>query len=441
MVKKRLKAELKIGIFVILALSVLAIFIIKMGNVALIFEKPGYPLLARFDSIAGLEKNAAVRVAGVKVGVVKGIGLIEGKAEVLMIIDPQVKIRRDSKASVSSLGLMGEKYIEIFPGQEPVFVKPGDTIQGIQPLSLDQMGSMFLSIGQEIKSISQHIQDILGPEETKGQLKNILQNLDRVSNDLREFSQQNKDKLGKTIDRSHQVLGKFDTSLKEVSDNINELTSTLREIAQENKDGIRENFKKIEKLTTRAEESLRLLNETLKKINEGEGTLGQLINDPEIYQKIDKTIDQATAQLNVLSETKLNAGFTGYYLTNNQLVQSSIDLYVFSKKNRFLLGQLVKDPRENTFKFSAQGGMKFGALWARGGLIESELGLGLDYFLFKDKLKFSLESFDFNRSSQPRFRFLTKFSLSDNLFLIAGVDDFTLVKKREYLFGLGIGMK
>ena len=139
-----MRRELKIGIFLAVAISVLAAFIFVVGDLSVLFKKPGYLLYVSYDSAAGLEKRALVRMAGVKIGYVKDIRLKQSKAEVLLSIDSGINVPRGSKATLASLGLLGEKHIEIMPSEEAKFCLPGETIEGIPPVSFDQMGTLCL---------------------------------------------------------------------------------------------------------------------------------------------------------------------------------------------------------------------------------------------------------------------------------------------------------
>ena len=140
-----MKKEFKIGVFMTIAALILAAFIFVVGDITLIFRKQGHSLYASFDTAAGLEKKAIVRMAGVKVGYVKDIRLEKSRAKVLMSVNPGIEVPRDSKATLAALGLLGEKYIEILPGEEKDFCLPGSVIGGIPPVSFDQIGSLLLS--------------------------------------------------------------------------------------------------------------------------------------------------------------------------------------------------------------------------------------------------------------------------------------------------------
>ena len=428
------KSKIKIGIFVSIAIIILVIFIIKIGNVSLMFTKNGYNLFSYFNSIAGLEKNASVRLAGVKIGRVKGIRLKGGKAEVLMLIDSRIKIPRDSIACVSSLGLMGEKYIEIIPGKEKENVKPDGIIRGIQPPSIDQIGSMFVTIGEELKSISQQLQNIIGRGNTAERISNIIENLEETSRQLSRIEMQG------TFNAFNQTLDNLNKNMEKVSNDLSELASIMKEITEENRSKIKNNLERIENLIKEAEKTINLLNKNLEKIDKGQGTVGKLINDPEFFQRIDRTVERAESQLINLSKIKLGGGFWGYYLTSAKSVKNYIDFSLSFEENLIFRSQITKNPSDDKFKFSIVGGKRIGFFWVRGGIIESEFGMGID-FPINENMKISFDVFNLNRERSPHFRVLTKYSFYKKIYMIVGIEDFTLSENREFFFGLGIGIK
>ena len=90
------------------------------GVVALIeASEKGYTVKSQFHFTAGVKKHAPVRLSGVDVGEVRAINLLYGDEtliEVVMRLNEGVKLRTDATAYVTTLGLMGEKYIELKPG-------------------------------------------------------------------------------------------------------------------------------------------------------------------------------------------------------------------------------------------------------------------------------------------------------------------------------------
>jgi len=436
-----MRREIKIGLFLTVAIFVLAAFIFIVGDLSVLFKKPGYLLYVSYDSAAGLEKRALVRMAGVKIGYVKDIRLKGSKAEVELSIDAGIDVPRGSKATLASLGLLGEKHIEIIPGKEADFCLPGENIEGIPPVSFDQMGTLLLSIGDEFKEMTKALKDMLGGEESKANFQNSLQNLSSLTTDLKEFFAANREEIEHGLRRPSQAIEKFEKSIDEVSRNLEEVTSLIKDVVEENRPGVKVNLERIRELFNKIEESLRLLNETLEKINKGEGTLGKLISQQDLYKRAESALDDFEKVVNPVSELEIYGELRAEYYGKSNLLKNYFTLDLWPDKKKHFLAQVIHDPWRDKFVYSAQGGFKLGAFSPRAGIMESKLGAGIDYSIGEDRLRLSLEGFDFQRKPRPQFRLRARFSPLRHFYLIAGIDDFTLVPEREIFFGLELGIK
>jgi len=433
------RQEIKIGLFLVIALVIIIFFIFVVGDFSALFKKKGYPLYTYYDSVAGLEKRTVVRLAGVKVGYVQDIRLKESQAEVEMSIDPDVKISRDSKATLATLGLLGEKYVEIIPGEENRMAQPGDTIASLPAVGFDQLGIMLSSIGEEIKGTSQALRELLGGDETRGSLGETLENLSTFSSELNDFFSENRAGLTRSLEDSRQAIQNFDKLADTVSKELEELIELIKGTVEENRGKLKGNLEDINELISKIEEVLRLLHESLEKLHKGEGTLGKLIQNPELYEQTEKTVGQIQKMVAPVSSLRVNAGLRAEYLAESELFRGVLSFGLWPAADKFLLGQIVHDPWSDKFTYTAQGGIRRGAFAPRIGLLESELGVGLDVYTFKDRLIFSLESFDFNRDTRPRFRFWTTLAATKSVHLLLGLDDFTLDENREFYLGMRFG--
>ncbi len=431
--------EIKIGLFLAITLAIIMLFIFVVGDLGNLFKKKGYPLYTYYDSVAGLEKRTVVRLAGVKVGFIQDIRLKGNQAEVELSINPGVEISRDSKATLAALGLLGEKYVEILPGEEETMVQPGDTIAGLPSVSFDQLGNMLSSIGEEIKDTSQALREMLGGDETRGSLRDTFQNLSTFSAELSDFFRENKTGLTRSLERSQQAIQNFDERAETVSKDLDDLIQLIKNTIEENRGSLKGNLEDINELISKIEESLRLLNESLEKLSKGEGTLGKLIKSPELYEKTEETVSEIQKMISPVSSLRVNVGIQAEYFAESELFKGILSIGLWPAPDKFLLAQIVHDPWRDKFTYTAQGGIRWGAFAPRAGFLESALGLGLDLYTLKDRLIFSLESFDFNRDPRPRFRVWTSLVATKSIQLLLGLDDFTLAAGREFYLGMRLG--
>ena len=121
--------EMAVGIFVIVGLICVGYLSIKLGKIDLLGDD-SYPIYARFQSISGLKSGAPVEMAGVQIGQVDEISLEKetSVAKVRLKIRKGVSLSDDVIATVSTSGLIGDKFIRISQGGSEKILKPGDTI-------------------------------------------------------------------------------------------------------------------------------------------------------------------------------------------------------------------------------------------------------------------------------------------------------------------------
>jgi len=90
----------------------------------------GYNLTANFGKVGTIQLGAPVKVAGITVGRVANIGLDKSNFAVVMdlTIQPDLKLPTDTKASITTDGLLGGKYVKLMPGQAKEQLAPGARI-------------------------------------------------------------------------------------------------------------------------------------------------------------------------------------------------------------------------------------------------------------------------------------------------------------------------
>ncbi len=126
--------EISVGVFVLITLLCVGYLTIQLGQMQFMGGNY-YTINARFNNVAGLGEGNEVRVSGVQVGRVQDIELKDKlyRVNVSMGIKKELKLSKDSSASIKTSGLIGDKYISITPGGSPDNLKPGDVIVDTQP--------------------------------------------------------------------------------------------------------------------------------------------------------------------------------------------------------------------------------------------------------------------------------------------------------------------
>jgi len=191
MIFGKTKLELKVGIFVFIGLLVLVIFILSIGGMKT--WSSGYRINLNFNFINGVKIGAPVRFAGVDVGEVKKIKLEfvprENRSNVRLEVwvKDVIKIPADSSVWVNTLGLLGEKYIEIMPGKDYAnFVKNNGSMVGVDPLPIHAIFNRAESI---MHNLDDGIAQIRNKEGTLGKLiydDTIYKELEALVTDVRK---------------------------------------------------------------------------------------------------------------------------------------------------------------------------------------------------------------------------------------------------------------
>jgi len=128
--------ELGVGLFVIAGIIALSYLSIALGDIQ-VLEDPPWVAQARFATVGDLKASAPVRLAGVKVGQVDQIYLKNYAAEVVLHLDPALKLPTDTIASIRTSGLLGESFVSLSPGAAEGDMKDGDRMtQTESPINL-----------------------------------------------------------------------------------------------------------------------------------------------------------------------------------------------------------------------------------------------------------------------------------------------------------------
>ncbi|MCX5708878.1 MAG: MlaD family protein [Candidatus Omnitrophica bacterium] len=179
------KVELKVGIFVAVGLVVLMIFVLLIGDFK--NQVSAYKVKFQFNFINGVRPGAPVRFAGVDVGQVQKIALVprpeehSTKIEIIGIIRKDIKIPVDSQVWVNTLGILGEKYIDVMPGKNYTdFIPENATMIGNDPVAMHEFGELAKSIVQKLDASITEIKGVVGSVDNLA--KNLNDGVTRIKN-------------------------------------------------------------------------------------------------------------------------------------------------------------------------------------------------------------------------------------------------------------------
>ena len=141
---ERTRVNVAVGIFVVIGILALGYLSIKLGRVSFL-GNTGYVVFVDFPGTGGLKGGSAVEIAGVEIGRVESIALVDYQARVTIRIQSGVKLQDDAIASVKTKGLIGEKYVRISPGASEKLIGPGGKIREVEaPVDLEELISKYI---------------------------------------------------------------------------------------------------------------------------------------------------------------------------------------------------------------------------------------------------------------------------------------------------------
>jgi phospholipid/cholesterol/gamma-HCH transport system substrate-binding protein len=210
--------EVKIGIFVIIGIVLLTVITFSIGD---FFFKPGYNIYAVMNFANGVQQSAPVRFAGIEVGEVKEAGVFKDETGTTRVrlklwLTDDAKVEEDAKLCVNTLGLIGEKYIEIFPGTPGTpFLKEGDTIAGHDSVSVEQMTKKGYEIALKLEKVADSLDAVLNQvrtgQGTVGKLiydQGLYDDVEAMVKDLRQNPWKLLSKPARTQEKTEDKTGK-----------------------------------------------------------------------------------------------------------------------------------------------------------------------------------------------------------------------------------------
>ncbi len=192
---KKYTMEFKVGIFFLICLAGFFYLIYSTGKLNI--KKKGYYIYAVFNEVAGLGKKAPVMLNGLEVGKVEELKVSydADKTSVILKIwlDSEAKVRENPVVSIKTLGLMGEKYIQISSTEGKNFVQPEAILQG-KPYKdmdslMDQTDTITKSIDSLVVQLDKLASDLhLTLKDNKDEISQIVDNLGAASKNFADFS-------------------------------------------------------------------------------------------------------------------------------------------------------------------------------------------------------------------------------------------------------------
>ena len=446
-----MKTEVKVGLFVILTLASLLLLTFQIKDLEQLKEK-GYVLYAIVNDASGLNKKSRVKMRGVKIGVIDTMILKSNGVKLKLIIKKGVKIPVDSEVAVAQDNVLGGKYLKIIPSNNKEYYKPGDVIKKyLKTASMEDVMTNINKAVSDVRGLLAKINNTLD-NQTLMSIKSALKNLEVASNQVNDILKTTNQKLPKLFDNANALI----LSYKKTGDILNKKVPVLMSKIDKlisNTNSLVNNVKV--NVDSLADEYVQVGKNVNTLLRENNQTIKQTIvaakdffaNGSDSFKKIDDLLSS-------LNKSELVVDITTSYLTrdNDYLTVANI-AYKPNPTKYYILGitsrtdySTVPFKDENKIYINAELGKRYGNLLLRGGVIESTGGVGIDYFMNKDRLKLTSEIYDFNsvndkRGDNPHLNFKATYLYLKHLEFLAGVDNLLNTKARSFFLGVGVKFK
>lgn len=347
MARKQLTwTELRVGLFVLVGMLVLAIGIIYVTGTGILAAK--YRLKTYLPEVEGLKAGAPVRLDGVEIGNVDAIRMNPSPSdrtqniEVIMRIDKryQTEVRSDSTASLITEGLLGNRYVSIKRGFVGDPLQADATVAGREETAMKQIVERGAELVQNLNALSETAREIVeAVQRGRGTLGKLLTDeeaynrLNATLGDVRAMAanvRAGEGSLGKLM-VSDELYRKVDTAVGDVQLVVADVKAQKGTLGK---------FIYDPALYDNAKQFIDRGNATLTDIREGRGTLGKLATDEALYNNLrdaSGNVREAAAKLNSTT------GTAGKLFSDPQLYDNFTGL---TGDLRLLIGEFRQDPKK-----------------------------------------------------------------------------------------------
>ena len=286
-----MKREVKIGIFAVAMIVAAWAGIRFLQGLDVLSRNAVY--YASYDQVSGIQAASPIMLKGVKVGTVTDISLDPRRSDNVVLqftIKRQYRIPKDSEAKIFSDGFMGGKAIEIVYGKSSEFLEKGDTLRSVRGRDLmDVAGSELEFFKQKVSQVTADLSRTLNNLnlliETNAQsINGTMQHLDAMSGDLADLLDTEKRNLAAAVENLtafSAMLGENAPRIDSMMGNLNRITTELAEAG----------------FARELSETVGEMNLLLERIQEGDGTVGRLLNDPSLYESLNEASDNLASLL------------------------------------------------------------------------------------------------------------------------------------------------
>jgi phospholipid/cholesterol/gamma-HCH transport system substrate-binding protein len=439
----------------------------------------GFTVWGLFRDASGVYEKSRVQTAGIAIGQIdkRELDQATGKAKITIRIKPGITLYENAVVEKKSASLLGEYYLEIDPGTPEAIVRgerkkmrvlvEGDQIKDVREPTA--VGDILAEVGTLMPIMKDILEDVR--RLTAGQITNIADNIDKLI-------QTNSEVLDRLLQRLDHIAANIEGvttaeagDVKESIKNVRDITESIKGLIGTTKGSVEGTTAGVKGTIDRLQSTIASLDRTMnnvekvsERIENGQGTVGQLVNDDTIARNVSDITEDASTFVRGITHLQTIVGLRSEYNFLSSTFKNYLSIQLVPRPDKYYLIELVDDPRgyrtqtttvtnssltgQNSattvttteqLRFSLMFGKRYGPVGGRFGIIESTGGFGVDLFLLDDRLSLKIDVFDMRVNQFPRVRPALNGAIwKRNLFLSLGADD--VINTRRARAGAGGGL-
>lgn len=423
---------LKVGLLALAALSSVVVMSFKITQ-----NQTGFGGHIEYQTLvadaSGIQEKTSIKVAGITAGRIKSIKLHQNQALITFEITDDVVVTQGSHLSIRSVGLLGDKFIDLRLGDSDIPLAKGSRLNTESAAGFDNLAQDASQVLKEVKEIAASVKEALRDENGNNMIKSIIANINEMSESLRRISTGNETKINDIINDIKQLSQQlaYETDRNQEQSLANDLT-------------------KVGPILDKVDFAMADLKTIIADVKEGKGTVGKLLRDDAVVDQVSQTLSNVNRLVSKINNIEADIGIsTGANTRLGSDTRFDIDIYP-APERFFRIGVVTNDfgpelERETTryirenggtertinerrinndeFKFNLQIGRRIQRFGLRAGIVESTGGVGLDYFFPDWGMRTGIEVFDYQKDAGPNFRLIGEVKLWNVIFTrIAGED-------------------
>ncbi len=425
-----MSAEAKVGAFAIGGLSMLSAALIGLGEIDFGSDKQ-FILYAPFRQVLGLESSADVRLSGVPVGKVDSIVNANGGVLVTMKIDENIKIPDNSTANITSVGVMGSKFVNITPGiDNGDYLMNGDSIKVTEEADMNSIFESMDKVMGKVDTLLQDVEKIIGNDafqksvvEMSDNLKQASEHVNKLTETFDRIAATNEGQVNQMAQQMNALLTSMNTTMKTVEHmtaNLDKFAGDPQTVQQ-----LQATLSNIAATTKSVAEIANNMNGALGDKKVAEDLKATVANAKEISERANSLLGKVDG---AATAVEFNPSVEMLYSGKNHDWNTNLNLEISKDGTGLNLG--VEDIGDGS-KLNAQIAKRWEDFGARAGIIAGKPGVAVD--AYAGAATFSAEAFDPNDFN---LRLKSQFKITDNASLLAQFHHLNHKDERAAYFGL-----